>query len=195
MKKLFAMIFSAVMGVSSLSAVDAEDVKAVLERQYELFVAGDFVGMEAVLTPDYISIEPHGVFNLTHIKWAHATMDGKHPEEFMLGNFSVRTRGAIPDAEMERNLRLAARNREFVKFYEELIAKRLPLLKKAVEHGHKTNKYIDIRIDGDSARVVSECEIPDIVDSDGAVKRQVSVTILRRIEGKWRIAQSAILRY
>ena len=195
MKKLFAMIFSAVMGVSSLSAGDVEDVKAVFDRQHELSVAGDFVGVEAALTPDYISIEPHGVFNLTHIKWVHAIMDGKHPEEFMLGNFSVRNRGAIPDAEMERNLRLAARNPEFVKFYEELVAKRLPLLKNAAEHAYKTRKYIDIRIDGDSARVVSECEIPDIVDSDGAIKRQVSVTILRKIDGKWRIAKNAILRY
>ena len=76
-----------------------------------------------------------------------------------------------------------------------LVAKRLPLLKNAAEHAYKTRKYIDIRIDGDSARVVSECEIPDIVDSDGAIKRQVSVTILRKIDGKWRIAKNAILRY
>ena len=195
MKKLLVAIFAAVLGVASLFAGDAEDIKAVFAEQRKLFLAGDFVGMEAALTPDYISIEPHGIFNLTHIKWMHTTMDGKHPEEFMLGNFSLRTRGAIPDAEMERKLRIAARNPEFVKFYEELVAKRLPLLKKAMEHGHKTSKYIDIRIDGDSARVVSECEIPDIVDSDGAIKRQVSVTILRRIDGKWRIAKSAILRY
>lgn len=182
-------------GEVPLFADDVADVKAVLERQYELFAAGDFVGMEAALTPDYITIEPHGIFNLTHIKWMHASMDGKHPEEFMLGNFALRTRGAIPDAEMEKNLRFTARNSEFVKFYEEHVAKRLPLLKKAMEQGHKTVRYIDIRIDGDSARVVSECDIPDIVDSDGAVKHQVTVTILRRIDGKWRIAESAVLRY
>lgn len=195
MKKFLVALMVVLCGAVSLFADDVADVKAVLERQYELFAAGDFIGMEAALTPDYITIEPHGIFNLTHIKWMHVSMDGEHPEEFMLGNFALRTHGAIPNAEMEKKLRQRARNPEFVKFYEELVAKRLPLLKKAAEYGHKTNKDIDIRIDGDSARVVSECDIPDIVDSDGAIKRQVSITILRKIDGKWRIAKSVILRY
>jgi hypothetical protein len=195
MKKFIVTLLVSLCGAVSLFAGDAEDIKALFYRQYELFVAGDFAALEAALTPDFITIESHGVFNLTHIKWAYASMDGKHPEEFMLGNFAVRTRGNGPDAEMEKKLRLRARRPEFVKFYEGLVAKRLPLLKKAAELGHRTNKYIDIRIDGDSARVLSECEILDIVDTGGTVVRQVNVTVLRRIDGKWKIAQSAILRY
>ena len=195
MKKFFVTLLVSLCGAVSLFAGDAEDIKALMDKQYELFIAGDFVGMEAALTPDFISMESHGIFNLTQVKWMHASMDGKHPEEFMLGNFAVRTRGNGPDAEMEKKLRLAARRPEFVKFYEEHVAKRLPLVKKAVEQGYKTNRYIDIRIDGDSARVLSECEILDIVDTGGTVVRQVNVTVLRRIDGKWKIAQSAILRY
>ena len=195
MKKLFASLLVALCGAVSLYAGDAEDIKALLEKQHELFVAGDFVGMEAALTPDYISIEPGGIFNLTHVRWMHASMDGKHPEEFMLAGFAVRTRGNGPDAEMEKKLRLTARNPGFIKFYEEHVAKRLPLLKKLAEQAHKTRKYIDIRIDGDSARGVSECEILDIATGCDTVKRQVNVIILRRIDGKWRVAQSAILRY
>lgn len=195
MKKFFVSLLIALCGAVSLFADDVADIKSVFEKQYELLVAGDFVGMQAALTPDYISIESHGVFNLTHIKWMYASMDGKHPEEFMLGIFALRNRGACPDAEMEKKLRQSARGPEFKKFYEEHIAKRLPLLKKAAKQAHETHKYIDIRIDGDSARVVSECDILDIVDTGGTVMHQVTVTILRRIDGRWRIAKNACLRY
>ena len=194
MKKFFVTLLVALCGAVSLFADDVADVKAVLDKQAELLLAGDFVGMEAALAPDFVQIESHGIFNLKHVKWMYASMDGKHPEEFMLGSFALRTRGNGPDAEMEKKLRLTARNPGFIKFYEEHVAKRLPLLKKAAEQANKTHKYIDIRIDGDSARVVSECEILDIVDT-GTVMHQVSVTVLRRIDGKWKIAQSAILRY
>ena len=194
MKKFFVTLLVALCGAVSLFADDVADVKAVLDKQAELLLAGDFVGMEAALAPDFVQIESHGIFNLKHVKWMYASMDGKHPEEFMLGSFALRTRGNGPDAEMEKKLRLTARNPGFTKFYEEHVAKRLPLLKKAAEQANKTHKYIDIRIDGDSARVVSECEILDIVDT-GTVMHQVSVTVLRRIDGKWKIAQSAILRY
>lgn len=195
MKRIFAVLLVALCGAVSLFADDVADVKAVSEKQYELFVAGDFVGMAAALAPDFVQIESHGVFNLKHVKWMYASLDGKHPEEFMLGSFALRTRGNGPDAEMEQKLRLSARNPKFIKFYEEHLAKRLPLLKKAAEQANRTCKYIDIRIDGDSARVVSECEILDIVDTGGTVMHQVSVTVLRRIDGKWRIAQTAVLRY
>ena len=193
MKKFFAAIFAAVLGASALLAGDAEDVKAVLVRQCELTAAGDFAGVAASLAPDYVEMTPLGVFNRTQIRWACEAWDGKHPEEYMLTVCMQQTKGYGPDAAMEKEARIAARKPEFIKFYEKQIAEMVPRLKASAALSLKTARFIDIKIDGDSARVVYEYDALDL--ADGSVRHRTAIAALRRIDGKWLVAQDTCVTY
>lgn len=193
MKKSFAAFFALVLGVSSLFADEVADVKAVLLRQCELVAAGDFSGAGLSLAPDYVEITPLGVFDRTQIRWAYEAWDGRHPEEYMLTACAQQTKGYGPDAAMEKEARIAAHKPEFIKLYEGQIAEFVPRLKASAALALKTARFIDIKIEGDSARVIYEYDTIDLVD--GKVRHQAAIAVLRRIDGKWLVAQNTCVTY
>lgn len=187
MKKLLVAIFAAVLGVSSLFAGDAEDIKGVIIKDMELGAQGDFIAMLALRTPDYVAVDEYGTFNYEHLKWSILMLDGRHPEEFVLTMWVVSTRGteARPTEEQMAKIRELAGNPEFVKSYREHIPKFVSAIKADQALQLKTNKFVRVDVDGDSATVVGEYD----ANASGAVRHKTATVTLRKVDGAWKICK------
>lgn len=185
MKKFFAVVLTAVLGISALFAGDVEDVKAVLVKDMELGAQGKFIEMLALRTPDYVEVDKHGTFNYEHFKWSILMLDGEHPEEFVLTVWALHTRGteARPTAEQMAKIRELAGNPEFVKSYRESIPKIVSGLKDDQALQLKTTKFVSVDIDGDTATAVAEYD----TKSPNGVTHKIGTAILRKVNGAWKI--------
>ena len=85
MKKFFVSLLVALFGAMPLFADDVADVKAVIVKDCELQAKGDFAEAFALLAPDYRESDPDGMTaNYEQTKWIVLSLDGRHPEEFLL---------------------------------------------------------------------------------------------------------------
>ena len=187
MKKLLVAFFAAVLGVSSLFAGDAEDIKALIIKDMELGAQGNFVEMLALRTPDYVEVNEHGTFNYEHLKWSVLMLDGDHPEEFVLTMWVISTRGTVarPTEEQMAKIRELAGNPEFVKSYREHIPKFVSGLKDDQALQLRTTKFVSVDVDGDSATVVGEYD----ANSSGTVRHKTGTVTLRKVDGAWKICK------
>ena len=188
MKKLLVAIFAAVLGVASLFAGDAEDVKGVILKDMELGAQGDFMAMLALRTPDYVESGEHGTFSYEHFKWSVLMLDGRHPEEFVLTLWAISTRGtqAKPTEEQMAKIRELAANPEFLKTYQEAFPDMVAAIKADQALQLKTTKFVSVDVDGDSATVVGEYD----TNASGAVKHKTATVTLRKVDGAWKICKA-----
>ena len=185
MKKFFVSLLVALCGAVSLFADDVADVKAVIIRDCELGIKGDFAGVLALRTRDYQGTDSHGVtFNYEQTKWMLLSLDGKHPVEFWLFLYTVKHDGAMPPEDQLPRMYRLARTPKYVELYE----KTWPMLaaagKAAAESELRTLKFIDVRVSGNRAVAVLEYSVED---EPGAPKTKIEKVSLRKFKGAWRM--------
>ena len=183
MKKFFAALLVALFGAMPLFADDVADVKAVIVKDLELGVKGDFAGAFALYAPDFQEIDDGMKFNYEQTKWLVLSLDGKHPEEFLFLLFVYENKGAMPPAEAIASLRQAARDPEFVKKYEEFTPQIVAGMKAAAALNLKTLEFVSVKVDGDRAVAVTEHDRKD--ENTGVIRRKIETISLRKVDGKW----------
>ena len=189
MKKFFAALLVALFGAVSLFADDVADVKAVIVKDLELGVKGDFAGAFALYAPDFQEIDSDGMkFNYEQTKWLVLSLDGKHPEEFLLLYATYENKGAMLPAEAIASIRQAARDPEFVKKYKEITPQIVAEMKAAAALNLKTLEFVSVKVDGDRAVAVTEYDSKDA--KTGKLNRKVETISLRKADGKWMIYRS-----
>lgn len=162
---------------------DVADIKAVILKDAEFCVKGDFAEKLALYAPDYVQIHPDGTScNYEFIKWLLVAFDGKHPEEFMLAGATMEHNGVMPSAELRAEIRKAARDPGFIKRYEAICPAFFSAAQTKVALRLKTQKFVRVQVDGDQATVVIEY---DTKDENGAVRHEMATCSLRRVNGKW----------
>ena len=162
---------------------DVADIKAVILKDAEFGVKGDFAEKLALYAPDYVQIHPDGTScNYEFIKWLLVAFDGKHPEEFMLAGATMEHNGVMPSAELRAEIRKAARDPGFIKRYEAICPAFFSAAQTKVALRLKTQKFVSVQVDGDQATVVIEY---DTKDENGAVRHEMATCSLRRVNGKW----------
>lgn len=162
---------------------DVADIKAVILKDAEFLVKGDFAEKLALYAPDYVQIHPDGTScNYEFIKWSLVAFDGKHPEEFMLAWATMEHNGVMPSAELRAEIRKAARDPGFIKRYEAICPAFFSAAQTKVALRLKTQKFVSVQVDGDQATVVIEY---DTKDENGAVRHEMATCSLRRVNGKW----------
>ena len=189
MKKFFAALLVALFGAMSLFADDAADVKAVIVRDFELTIKGDFAGKFAAYAPDYLETDSDGMtINYEQAKWVVLMLDGKHPKEFLLVMATVELKGAAIPPEMMARIDEVVRNPEFVKQYEEAIPVVVAMLKEEAAFELKSLNFISVNVNGNEAVVVDEYDSKDA--KSGEIKHKVCTASLRKVDGKWMIYRS-----
>ncbi len=185
MKKLFAALLVALCGAVPLFAGDAEEIRALLIKDLELVVNGDFTGTLALRTPDFVETIELGTFTIEHSRWMALSLDGKHPEEFLLLSAAVGNRGALTP-EMMARIREAAHDPRFLREYAEIVPGLLANIKADAALQLKTLKIIGIKVDGDSAIAVVEYDdkIPE------GIRHRSGTISLRKINGTWMFYRS-----
>ena len=189
MKKFFAAVFACVMGISSLFAGDAEDVKTAVLKDWQLASQGKFADVLAQRTTDYVEVNGAGIFPYEHIRWTVLALDGDHPEEFLLMMLVAQTRGKLkltPD--MRAKIREAARVPEFIERYKKGIGEIAAMLQSDAAFQLETLKFIDIKVDGDAATVVCEFDSK----ASGRVVHKIETVSLRKVDGAWKISKVVI---
>ena len=190
MKKFFAAILTAVLGISALCAGEQEDIKAVIVRSGELASQGRFAEVLALHTPDFVDIDEEGTVTYEQLKWVFLALDGKHPEEFLLTALVVQSRGEFkaPTAEQMARIREAARDPQFLQEYKARAPQLLASFKDFQAFQLKTLQIVSITVDGDSAVAVIEYDS----NASGGVKHKIDTTTLRKVDGSWKICKSVI---
>ena len=190
MKKFFAAVLTAVLGISALCAGEKEDIKALLIKDLELSAQGRFAEALALRTPDFVEIGEHGTFTYEQSRWLSLALDGEHPEEFLLTLLAVESRGEFkaPTAEQMARIREEARKPEFLQGYKELVPQLLASLKDDQALQLKTLKFVSITVDGDAAVAVIEYDSK----SSKGIKHEVGTITLRKVDGSWKICKGVI---
>ena len=185
MKKLFLSLLVALCGVVPLFADDAEEIRALLIKDLELGVNGDFMGTLALRTPDFVETTELGTFSIEHTRWMALSLDGKHPEEFLLLSAAVVNRGALTP-EMMARIREAARDPSFLREYAKIIPELFANIKADAALQLKTLKIIGVKVDGDSAIAVVEYDdkIPE------GIRHRSGTIYLRKVNGTWMFYRS-----
>lgn len=184
MKKFLAVLLVALCGAAPLFAGDAEEIKSLLIKDLELGANGDFTETLALRTPDFVEITDFGTFTIEHFRWMILSLDGKHPEEFMLLSAAAGNRGVLTP-EMRARIREASRDPKALREYAEIVPGLLANIKADCALQLKTFKIIDIKINGDSATTAVEY---DAKTPDG-IKHCSGTISLRRVDGKWMICK------
>ena len=188
MKKLFLSLLVAMCGAVSIYADDVANVKAVIVKDCELQVKGDFADAFALCAPDYQETGSDGeTLNYEHTKWIVLSLDGKHPEEFLLLLVTYDIKG-MPRAEVIPRIRQIAHSPEFIKSYERVNPQIVAAMKSAAALRLKTLEFISVKIDGDLAVAVVEHDRLD--RKANALKREIVTISLRKVNGKWMFYRS-----
>ena len=117
MKIIPSVVLAVMLGASTLFAGDEENAKAVVVKDWQLAAAGKFAECLALRTPDFTEKNDDGpTRNYEQTKWQLTSLDGKHPEEFML--FLMTLNGAKIQAEMMPQIREKASDPKFVQYYK-----------------------------------------------------------------------------
>ena len=191
MKKFFAALLIALFGAAPLFADDVADVKATLVNNLKLAVKGDFAGVLAVYTPDYLETTSDGkTIDYKQARRLVLALDGKHPEEFLLIAVSDELNGAEPTAEMMQKLREVANNPEFVKRYQAVLPIVIAKGKEASALQLKTLTFVTVKAEGNEAVAVIEYDSIDA--QSGAIKHKINTVSLRKIDGSWKIYRSVV---
>ena len=189
MKKFLAVLLVVLSGAFALFADDVADVKAVIVKDLELSAKGDFAGAFAFYAPDHRETDPDGdTLSYEMCKLMILSLDGKHPEEFMLLAAIAKNKGAMPPPETMPMIRQAARDPEVIKKYKEFISEVIADTKAAAALQIKTLEFVSVKVDGGLAVAVIEYDSKD--DETGKVRREIETISLRRTGGAWLIYRS-----
>ena len=189
MKKFLVSLLVALFGAMPLFADDVADVKAVIVKDCELQAKGDFAEAFALLAPDYRESDPDGMTaNYEQTKWIVLSLDGKHPEEFLLLLVAYENKGVMPPAEAIPKIREAARRPEFVQSYEGLTPHIVSMMKSAAALRLKSLEFVSVKVEGDLAVAVVEHDRLD--RKTDALKREIVTINLRKVNGKWMFYRS-----
>ena len=185
MKKFLLALLVVLCGIFSLSADDVADVKAVIVKDYELAMKGDFLQVLALFAPDFQETGTSGgTINYEQYKWCILSLDGKHPEEFLLWFVSTgENEGAMLSADQIARVRQMARDSEFIKIYEANTRNVIAWLKARAALCLKTLEFASVKVDGDKAVAVVEFDEKDL--KSGAVRREIETLSLRKVDGVW----------
>ena len=190
MKKFFAAVLTAVLGISALCAGEKEDIKALLIKDLELSAQGRLAEALALRTPDFVEIDETGTFTYEQSRWMSLALDGEHPEEFLLTLLAVKSHGAFkaPTAEQMARIREEARKPEFLQGYKRLVPQLLASIKADQELQLKTLKFVSITVDGDAATAFIEYDS----DTSGSVEHRICTVTLRKVDGNWKICKGVV---
>lgn len=184
MKKFLAALLVALCGFVSLFADDIADVKAVIVKDCELAAEGDFLGAAARWMPDYREISSEGTFTYAQAQRAFVSLDGKHPEEFLLTTAMVKN-GVEPNPDLAEGIHLLAQEPDFLKDYPIRAKRMADMIKAAAALELKTTKFVDIKVNEDKATAVLTYR-----HINGGTRRET--LSLRKIDGAWRISRRVI---
>lgn len=189
MKKFLLSLLVALFGAVPIFADDVADVKAVIVRDCELQAKGDFADAFALCAPDYRETGSDGeTLNYEHTKWIVLSLDGKHPEEFLLLLATYDNKGVMPRAEVIPRIRQFAHDPGFIKGYEAVNPQIVSAMKSAAELRLKTLEFISVKVDGDLAAAVVEHDRLD--RKTNARKREIVTISLRKVNGTWMFYRS-----
>ena len=188
MKKTVAMLV--MLAAAMLCAGEAENVKAVVVKDWQLAAQGKFAESLALRTPDFVEIDETGTFTYEQSRWLSLALDGEHPEEFLLTLLAGKSHGAFkaPTAEQMARIREEARKPEFLQGYKRLVPQLLASLKADQELQLKTLKFVSITVDGDAATAVIEYDS----DTSGSVEHRIYTVTLRKVDGNWKICKGVV---
>jgi hypothetical protein len=188
MKKFFAAVFAAFLGVSALFADDVADVKAMIVKDCELAAKGDFLGAAERWTTDYQDVHPEFTFSYAQVKRLFLSLDGKHPEEFLITYFIHESRGREPNPREMEEIRAELRNPETAKVYPAMAKQFAEQLKRSAAWELETMKFISVKVDGDRATAVLTYQ-QAMSSKEISMRETLS---LRKIDGEWRIARRVL---
>ena len=190
MKKFFAAVLTAVLGISALCAGEKEEVRALLIKDLELSAQGRLAEALALRTPDFVESGENGDMTYEQCKWLCLGLDGEHPEEFLLTIVAAQSRGAFktPTPEQMARVRELARGPEFLQKYKELVPQLLAIFKADQARQLKTLKFVSITVDGGRAVAVIEYDS----ESPNGVKHKVGTITLRKVDGSWKICNAVL---
>lgn len=188
MKKFIVSLLVVLCGGVSLFADGVADVKAVLIRDLELGVSGDFMGTLALRTPDYVEVSPRGTINYEQAKWMFLALDGEHPEEFFMASLALGSHGEFksPSAEQMARIRAVTSDQDFLREYKAEAAKMLAAFKADQELQLKTLKFVGIEVDGDFATARIELG----ANTPRGIRHYAGTISLRKVGGKWMFRKS-----
>ena len=185
MKKFLIAVLAAVLAAAALPAGDLEDVKALVLKDWQLAAEGKFSECLALRAPDFTDTNDGITADYEQTRWQLVSLDGKHPEEFLLFLATLKFEGAKIPPETMATIREEARKPEFIKHYETACPQFASLIKNEAAFQLKTLKIVDAEVDGDSASVVARYERRE---GKSAVPRLQNLS-LRRIDGAWKIGR------
>ena len=184
MKKFFAAVFAAFLGVSALFADDVADVKAVIYKNHELQERHDFKALPDLYSQNYVQMNARGeCFDYVMLMLLLISMDGKHPEEFLQFMAMQGNGGRLPTPETMARISQMALDPEVVREYRAALVKILAYSDKELAAWRKTVKFVSFQIKGDFATVIEEYDGYD--PESGAAKHKTCTMILRRENGVW----------
>ena len=181
MKKTGAMLVMLISAV--LFAGEEENVKAVVVKDWQLAAQGKFAECLALRAPDCTDTNDGQTADYEQIKWQIISLDGKHPEEFLLFLATMKFQGAKIPAETRAVIREEARKPEFISHYETACSQFASKIRKDAAFQLKTLKITSVKVDGNSAVVTAEYE------REGSTMPRLQTISLRKIEGTWKISR------
>ena len=185
MKNFFAGLLIVLLGAVSLFAGDVEDVKAVIDRDYELQERHDFRALPALYSRDYMQIDARGQsFDFVMLKLICIAMDGRHPEEFLQYVEMLKNDGQLPSPEAMAQISQMALDPAVIRLYKAALVKILAYCDKELAARRKSVKFVRFEVRGDLATVVEQYDGYD--PESGAPKRKTVTVVLRRENGVWR---------
>ena len=181
MKKTVAMLVMLISAV--LFAGEEENVKAVVVKDWQMAAQGKFAECLALRAPDCTDTNDGQTADYEQIKWQIVSLDGKHPEEFLLFLAAMKFRGAKIPAETRTVIREEARKVEFIRHYEAACSQFAAKMKSDAAFQLKTLKITGAKVDGDSAVVTAEYE------RESNTPPRLQTISLRKIGGTWKISR------
>ena len=179
MKKTVAMLV--MLAAAMLCAGEAENVKAVVVKDWQLAAQGKFAESLALRTPDCTDTNDGRTADYEQIRRQLVSLDGKHPEEFLMVMLTLN--GAKITSEMMLKIREAAGDPKFIRYYETNCRRLAVQMREDAAFQLKKLKITGAKVDGDSAVVTAEYE------RKGFAMPRLQTIYLRKIEGRWKISK------
>ena len=187
MKKFLSAIFAAVLGASALFAGDVEDVKFTVTKFNEHASKGEFEQCLTMSTSDFQIVDKAGgIMSREMIELTFLALDGEHFKECMIVAFMQQNGGRKPSPEEITTVDMLANDPDMIKAYKKNAAAVRKYLIATAELEYKTMKFVKVDVSGDNATVVYE---HDGKDKSGKISTETSTTLLRKVDGVWKISK------
>ena len=193
MKKVLLALFTLALCLSSLFANEAA-VKQVIIDELKLCAAGDLKSALKYYSRNFVSINLDKGRKLYYheMELMATSLDGKHPEEFMLMIVQIQT-GKAPTAEQAKELKKMAQSEQIKAVYQKYCDEIMSLAIKTSKIELQTLKFMKVDVKGNNATVVKKYQTIDTANKSLTRKVWKQSTIkMHKVNGSWKIYESSM---